>query len=221
MKIFDWIRSVRTSHVTYPESYALTRSSMWRAAKDPVRRLVKSHHSVLLVAHFPDTFEEIEAKVNEWGLDYEIPLQPFELRELSSHPSGSMHLTLAEMILDESDRRNHRIDQQKMAVVAFERHPELARDEQLRETVRDSLAKTELGYFLSLEDPVVKLSVSETAMIVLDQLGMNDHELITSSLVTKRLDRLLRKTAKQLEQSGREIQPADSAAEWLELNWEV
>ncbi len=160
----------------------------------------------------------MRSQLASWQVEYEIPLKPFELRGLGTPSTGIIQLTLAEMILDESDRQNDRIDQKKIAVVAFERHPELARDVLLREVVRNSLAKTELGYFLSLQDPVVRRSVSDTALTVLRQLGLNDHDLITSSLVTKRMDSMLRKIAKQIERDGTEIQPADSAREWLDQN---
>ena len=78
-----------------------------------------------------------------------------------------------------------------------------------------------------LEKPVFSFSLSwhpeqdpdqehmlDTAHNALEMMGMSEHELITSNMVTRRLDKVLARAA----ESYRTNHPADSAKQWLELN---
>ena len=82
---------------------------------------------------------------------------------------------------------------QMVALMVLERHGDIRRDDSIESFCRSAPMPIELGYFLSLDDPLVKEVVSPTSRLVLEQMGLEEHELITSNLITRRLDKSLRR----------------------------
>ena len=73
--------------------------------------------------------------------------------------------------------------------------------------------KVEFGYFLSLNDAVLRMTIDDQVIEILKQLGLDD-ELISSTMVTRRLETVLRRTSNDF----RGDTPCNSATEWLQVN---
>jgi len=73
----------------------------------------------------------------------------------------------------------------------------------------------EVGYFLSFEDEVVTRLIDQRLLDLLLQMGANDHGLIASSMLSKRLRKMQKKALKTF---STQEQPADSVSQWYELN---
>jgi hypothetical protein len=68
-----------------------------------------------------------------------------------------------------------------------------------------------------MDDPVVKYCIHPTIIEMLKQMGLGDQELITSHMVTRQLERLLKrfKLPARSSDSARPL-AENSAEEWLE-----
>ena len=67
---------------------------------------------------------------------------------------------------------------------------------------------------MALDDFVVATAINETTVELMKQMGLEERELISSNLVSKRVTRQLKRLQAQIHGD----QPADSAEEWIELN---
>ncbi|MFY9253050.1 MAG: hypothetical protein WAO83_06330, partial [Fuerstiella sp.] len=70
-----------------------------------------------------------------------------------------------------------------------------------------------LTYHLSLEDPLLKMFVTEFVQRILDSLEMTEEEAIQSSMISRRI-----KAQQKIESTVLGNATAKSAAEWLKLN---
>ena len=95
-----------------------------------------------------------------------------------------------------------------------ERHPLEIHDQRIENFGRRLRRPVEIGYFLALDDEIINQFISPGMIHLLRQLGLREQELITSHMVTRKLNQATRKLNKQILQE----QPADSAADWFQLN---
>ena len=166
---------------------------------------------VLLVAHFPDTFELLQQMLEEQRIEYEVPTVKLNQDWFVALPfSGCrVSITFAEMLetLKPTDFRSDT----RLSVLVAERHPLLAEERAIDEFCRSLPCKVQRGYFLSFEDAVVSQLLDERAIQILDMFGMGQNELINSKLLSNSLDHALKKLSGHAQDGF----PANSAAEWL------
>ena len=151
---------------------------------------------ILLIAHFDDTLESLKAIADSYSGD--VPLQA----------------TLAENLSTEIAARLSINESAKIDLIVAERHPLLSADDAIMQFAEEIPCNCRLSYHLSLEDPLLKMFVSEFVQRILDSLGMKEDEAIESSMISRRV-----KAAQQkIESTATGNSKAASAAEWLELN---
>ncbi len=168
--------------------------------------------------HFTDTFIRLQEELDTWQVDYEIVtsrIDPNHLDRSGLLATDQVKVVLAEMLTDPGSQvwLEPNLDS-TIAMIVVERHPQLKYDDQVESFARNLPARVEFGYYLSLDDEVIRLVINETSIKILQQLGMNEHELIASMMVTRRLNTMLKRFA----DNYRSDEPADSAQQWLELN---
>jgi hypothetical protein len=168
--------------------------------------------------HFTDTFTSLQVELETWQVEYEIvtqPIDPNQLERTGLLSASKIKIVLADLIPEVGDELllepNH---DHAIAMIVVERHPHKKYDDQLEAFARSLPVKVEFGHYLSLDDDVIRLVINETSIKILKQLGMNEHELIASSMVTRRLNKMLQRVA----ETFRSDEPADSARQWLEIN---
>ena len=201
----------------FDDAYALTRESLWNSLEKTIRSDQHTFKSIWLITHFTDTFTALQDKLDEWSQEYEIVSSLIDPNALDRSNLLSPHafkVVLAEMIPAATPTLQEVNREQTVAMIVVERHPHLKHDERIIEFAKSLPCLVEFGYYLSLEDTVVKMVVNETAVTILKQLGLNEHALITSNMVSRRLD----KSLQQRVDSYAGDAPADSAKQWLELN---
>ena len=194
-KIKQWARFRRND-----DAYATTREKLWQGVKEAVATQLAFGRSIWLVAHFPDTFIQLQEQVDQWGVGYSIARQPITIESLAGPnkdliSEGSIHLVLADLVPTHqasSDQLYHG----NVAAMVVERHPWGPRDVDLCryfKTLTGAGLSVELGYFLAFDDPVVASVLSETTIEVLNQLGLATHSLINSTALTRRIERQLKR----------------------------
>lgn len=225
MSFFDWLKQPR-SFTQFEDHYALTRESLFAALKKPIRDCVDRHDLVLLVAHFPDCFTQMEGQLETWDLEFEVVVNRIDQnwldtvnsdRQYNDRQCNHVFLTLSGMLDgDVAPQKTGRgLDQsvQPVSMMVLERHPQIARDNRIAALAKSITNPVRLGYFLSLKDPVVAKLINPQLVQLMQQMGLTDQELVTSNMLTRRLKRVL----SRLEVAGNEL-PAESASEWFELN---
>ena len=223
MSFFDWLNQPR-SFTQFEDHYALTRDSLFGALKKPINDCVEQHDLVLLVAHFPECFTQIESQLEAWDLDFEVVVNRIDQDWVSTVNKGQQYnhvfLTLAGMLVYNDDpeaRKKARAIQgervQPVSMMVLERHPQIGRDSRVAAFAKSIANPVRLGYFLSLEDSVVTKLINPQLVQLMQQMGLTDQELVTSNMLTRRLKRVL---SRQVF-TGVEA-PAESASEWYELN---
>lgn len=211
----DFGRSFRVRHCS--DTFSLAVESKFHGIADAIHQRNAKDGFLLLVAHFPETFFQMQDALGEASISYDIvdaPVDPsVTARWQEDSNREQVYLTLANF-LEPEPQSSHRPRNRESSIIVAERHPLPSRDKQIAKFAGNTLEPIRLGYFLALRDPAVAPFLGEWAELVLKQLGMDDHELITSQLVSRRLEFAYRKIEYRLED---EIE-ADSQSEWLEAN---
>lgn len=178
---------------------------------------VAKGEAVFLVTHFPDTFTNLQDELEKLEVEFSILADPIDeavVTKISESSPNRVHLTIAQMLSVQPTTGKKQ--QPQVAMMVCERHPMPFYDESIVEWCRQLMYPVELGYFLSFDDPVLKFVVNEQVKLLLEQFGWGENELITSNMVSRRLDKVLKRLAAKVANE----EPAPSAAEWLELNYD-
>ncbi|MFN9538151.1 MAG: hypothetical protein ACK6A8_02740 [Planctomycetota bacterium] len=223
----DWMR-IRGDYDRFADSYGLTPEARELGLLNSIRYRQKKDRAIVVVSHFPRTFEHVQSLLEEQGIDYEIsPLRlgpEFLLEQLPANRDrqATVLLTLAPTLDEAALDRPLPVQRKfKLSMMVLERHPKLEEDRRIETFARVCPCPVRLGYLLSLDDPVIRHCIHPTTIQVLRQLGLRDQELVTSRMVSQRIDRVLKRIAwpasgkVALDSSGNA--PFISAEEWLSL----
>jgi hypothetical protein len=205
------------------DSFALTRETLWTSIAEAIQVQHQKGKTVFLVSHFLDSFSASQSLVEAHRFDYEILAKPIsnewlksEITENTAQAPGELkvQLALSDLLIAPENKFNVPETLPQFAIMVVEIHPLSIRDQQLAEFAESLPGKVELGYFMALDDAVLQRTVSKETIDVLRQLGLGENDLITSSLISKRLRKLLRmQTEKVIEH-----RESNSADEWYELH---
>ena len=218
MGLLDWFKNGSARFTRFDDAYALTRPALWRSLQQTVQSPQHSAKSIWLVVHFVDTFTSLQSELDSCQVEYEVvtqPIDPNQLQRSGLLSPASINLVLADLIPQVVDQIMLEPDPDTaIAMIVVERHPQIQLDDQIESFARALPVRVEFGYYLSLDDEVIRLVINDTSIKILQQLGMNEHELIGSMMVTRRLNKMLRRVAV----TYRSNKPADSARKWLKIN---
>ena len=216
MGFLDWLTG-RPSFNRFEDSFAMTRASLWAKLKTAISHQQRQGSRVWIVTHFADTFAALQDLLDEWQIEYQIcdkEIQPQTALESTRDHSNSVLLILSDLLTLADSTALAFDDSVAIAMIVVERHPLVEIDHKLEAFSKSMPRRVRFGYYLAIDDVVVRRVVNETTIQILKQLGMKDHELITSNMVTRRLDKVLTREGKQITTNQR----ADSAEEWYRLN---
>lgn len=198
----------------YEDSFARTRAGMLAGLRQALEPRIARGENFLLVTHFAETFLELQDKLAAWNIDYQInegAVRPDSIHQKFRTTQDQVILSLSSLLRHE-DLADEAFDGgHKIGVMVTERHPDGVSDNELEHFCRSIPCYVELGYFLSFEDAVVSELVHDSALKILDLFGMGQNELITSNMISRRLQSMLRRNG---EHADRQI-AADSAEDWL------
>lgn len=204
----------------FDDSYTLDHESLQLAIHDAIQSQMQLNKVILLVVHFPATFEWMQDWIDESGIRYEVVTEPLTLSWVTEiHPFAgtSVLLALSDSFPNEIQKQLQQPGENahELAIMVCERHPIVSFDSKVESFARAISVPTQLGYFICLKDPVVSIAISDTVIKILKQMGMGEQELVASSMVSKRLTTFFRRQEKK--QPGN--RPAYSQQEWLAQNW--
>lgn len=216
MGFLDWLTG-QPSFNRFEDSFAMTRVSLWAKLKSAISQQQQQGSRIWVVAHFADTFVELQDLLGEWQIEYEIcdrELQPQTALESTRDKDNAVLLVLSDLLTLTDSAELAFDDSVTVAMIVVEKHPLIGMDNKLESFSKSLPCRVRFGYYLAIDDVVVKRVINETTIQILKQLGMKDHELITSNMVTRRLNKVLEREGKLISTNHR----ADSAEEWYQLN---
>ena len=210
MSLSDWWRRFRNGRLNYrrhEDAYAVDRPALWKALRQAMLRQQSLGRTVWLVAHRESTFLDLQDQLADWNCGYEIPmaaLVPQDVPPDSVLDPASVKLILAPLLLAPIATGRpvgNMITDSPLAVMVLDRSFDWASDQQIESFCRTLPLPVELGYLLSLDDPVVADVVDPTSRLVLEQLGMQRHGLITSTMITARIRRRRRQASRRRDRT--------------------
>lgn len=217
--MWAWARqlAVRSRFDRYPDCYAVSRERLLSELVKSVGNSRQQCSLTLVVCHFVDTFEQVQEYFEAHQISFGILSQKAtaaEVGELAVREPGQVWLTLGQMLTVTRDMPPIAA-KCSFGVIVCERHPDWEIDQQVDKFGRVLPGPTKLGYFSALTDPTIRLAVPDQMVTLLKTLGLDDQELITSSMITKRLKTVLSRLKRQRLQDHRD---ADSAQVWIAEN---
>ena len=217
----------------HPDSFATTRETLYEKLLEVIQSLIQHHDqpedrllnssssptgsTVFIAAHFPDEFFRLQSELEQHGIAYQFITRPLDSQWFHDNANQNpqvIYLTLAEFLTSTTFSENA-VFGSLLNLIVVDRHPEPFRDAALEQFARDFPATTRMGYFLALEDRVLHPVVNETTLTVLKQMGIDDQGLVSSSIISKRITKVLARKQKQRTAEGT---PTDSAEDWFEIN---
>jgi len=200
----------------HPDSFALTRAALWNSIAKSIQLQQSMDKSVWLVAHFLETFTDCQEMLEQNGIDYVVETEPVSeswFRDHEKSDGSHVRLLLADLARPLVVDPDAEAVPFRIAMMAVERHPFGPKDDLLLEFASTLPAKVEIGYFLSLDDEIVKRMVPPQMIDLLKAMGLQEQDLISSSMVTKRLKKLIERGS----QNGDATVAAESAEQWFEV----
>ena len=216
--MFDWLFR-KSNFQLFQDHYARTYDSMFAGLLEAITIRLEKGDTVFLLAHFQATFLELQERIEETEIEYSIMAEAIDfsvVERLSEVRPNRVHLSMTQMLASDSQVLESK-GNTDVSVVVCERHPMPSYDQLINQWCRQLAFPVELGYLLSLDDPVVSHVISESVKQLLEQFGMGENELVTSSMVSRRLNSVLKRKAAKVVNEVK----ADSSREWLKLNYET
>ncbi len=222
--LHDWWL-IRGDYDRLADSYALNAAARNQHLLQAIRYRSAHDRVILLLTHFPQAFEQAQATLEQADLSYEIGpvrLTPEFLLNLAGHTEtaqASLLLGLASTLDHSELARAIPVDRQaKISMMVLERHPRVSEDRKLELFARCCPCPVKLGYLLCLDDPLIGRCIHPTVLDVLQQLGLRDQQLITSRMVSRRVDQVLKRIEWPTgNQPGADAAALHSAEAWLKL----
>lgn len=223
MSFFDFLNDLPLfkpiAFERYPDSFATSRTVLYQRLMDVINTQVTEGSAVFVAAHFPDEFFRLQSELHQHQIDYRMITRPLDQQWFTDHKDNSegvVFLSLAEF-LSQTNFSGTESFKAKLDLIMVDRHPEPREDRSVEAFGRAFPATTKLGYFLALEDRVLGSIINETVLMVLNQMGIDDHGLISSGIISKRITKVLDRQSK-IRGQDRDLKPADSVDQWYELN---
>lgn len=217
MNLFRWL--FRLPHFgREPDSFTIKREQLWPQVLKAIRYQQQQGCVIWIVAHFADQFSEIQARLGQWQIEYQLVMKtvsPSTIVDMSRGHHQVVFLGLAELLSPATVATSNFDESTKLCIISIERHPLLDFDQRLENAVSQIPCRVKFGYYLALEDPVFG-SISQPIIASLKQLGLKDDELINSYATTRSIERVQKKRAASYDATLR----ADSAREWMLLQEE-
>jgi hypothetical protein len=214
MNLFQWMfRSPRFQREA--DAFTAHREQLWSQLLKAILYQQQQGNVVWIVTHFADQFSEMQRRLGQWRRNYEIVMNKIDtanMVEMSRGQSQVVFLALAEL-LSPTDTVDRQIDDSiQLSMIAIERHPMIDFDSLLESIATQIPSRVRFGYYLALDDPVFD-SIGQSVLATLRQLGLQDHELISSYAASRSIQRIQKKRSATYDKTLR----ADSAMEWIAL----
>jgi hypothetical protein len=219
MGLFDWFNK--------PKMFELLGDRIWKTRGAKLEGMVREIEDwsgeddrVLVVAHFPATLKEACEALRQANIDFEQGQHEWDSRNISGLYQHNNHrpvVVLAESLPDTfPDDQPNPVGESSsiISVIVIERHPLASQDDHVARFARSLPSRSRLGFFLSLDDPLMQIFAGDAVRRIVEQFDGPEDQGIENQLFI----RCIRGTQRKIKKKVFGNSKAESAQEWLERN---
>lgn len=210
---FDWFRR-RSSVEQIDDLVWLTANEKQEGIRERLRVRLQEDQLVLLITHFPETFNCMQDLLEQSAMDYEVVNDRLHGMNVVQLLEGAPKVALvpANAVI-EGEETLPPAGSPNVSIFVAERHPIRTPDHLVEAFARSIPCSIRLSYFLSADEPLMKFFVTPAGVNLLRTVGSKNHA-VSSRMITRRITRAQRR----LEQQVGRPKAAESPQEWLRLN---
>ena len=175
---------------------------------------------VLVVAHFSATLKEACEVFRQTNIPFEQEQHKWDSRDISrliQHNEPHPFVVLAESLPDTfPGGRQNRVDESGpvVSVIVLERHLLSSQDDHVVRFAQSLPGRSQLRFFQSLEDPLMRVFAGDAVRNALELLGLQEDERIENPMISRWVQAAQQKVQKQSPGNSE----AESAEAWIERN---
>lgn len=212
MGLFDWFRRRKKLHTQVWMDTQGRLDGLVQAAR---RALGRGQH-VVVVAHFPAGLVELGQRLALAGIPFDT-VTAWTRRDDDRLRADAAPRTVAVLsagLPAPDDAHAAATGPVRLVVLAGELHVLADANQRVRRFAAERPVRGEATAFTSFEDPPVDRILAPAVRTMMERLGMKPDKPVDSPMVTRGIERALRKLATGV----RGNRPADSFPEWLRSN---
>lgn len=172
--------------------------------------------NVLLLAHFEGTLSVFEMELRARTIAYER-FSTVDLSWLCSgviEGTGKLWLGLARALQTSAAALGHSAASVRLEIIVAEHHPLHSRDVRLVQAAAAIPCPTQLGFHVSLDEPLMVHFRVDSIRQLLKQLGGEEDTHLSNPLITT----AIRRAQEKIESRVPKDLPAHSCADWFKYN---
>ncbi|MCA9078908.1 MAG: hypothetical protein KDA58_00055 [Planctomycetaceae bacterium] len=214
MGLWDWLFGAKQPTPQVLDRVWFSDAALWANLRKELDTELGCGRHVILVAHFPQRWEQITQWLDQQELEFEDwqPRDWRELREPFASGPGRIWLLPSKDVPNLDPQLDPPGPPLEVTVMATEHHPHAAGDEPLHRLEAGLPAAGGVVVQSAVDHPM--FAPMQNLQTILESVGMTEDESIETSIVTRQLARLQQRNAR----TAGALQPADSAADWIRLN---
>ena len=181
-----------------------------------VSEAVTAGSNALILAHFQSTLDAVEASLRARRIEYKSYL-PLDFSSLCagrhSFTASNVWAGLASYFqaraLSPSEKSHS-----SLSILLAEHHPLASRDRAVMDAAGSVPCSAQVIFHSSLRDPILEHFGGDRLRSLMKQLGMDEHECISSPVISTAIRNAQEKIESKLEREMR----TDSPEDWLKYN---
>jgi|GEM_PF-4501654 len=198
--------TLKDDRVWFDEAHKL--EQLWK----DVAACQASQTNALVLSHFEGTLARLGALLRVRGINHEqfSSLSPSELCRSSS---GKVWLGAAAAFRSGSEITAPAAGG-SLEILVAEHHPFQSRDQQIVDAAAKLSCRAQLGFYFSLDDPVMEYFGADTIRALFERLGIDKSDCVSHQLINN----AVRNAQEKIEgKVGRDV-PTYSASDWFKYN---
>ena len=207
---------------TYADTFCFNRNCLNEILCDFAKQHIATEQPLLLLAHFPETMETLQKKLESQEIPFDIQSHPFQAQDLNTWVADQkplVILTLREMLdqipLFSNENAKKRVKKtQRFSILIAERHPHREFDDVVLNAAKRLESRVKVGFFVSLDDPILTPLDNEWTRTIFEYAGVTEENSVGNHMLSGRVKRL----QKRYLATHPTQHPAFSSAEYLKIN---
>ena len=187
---------------------------------DEIREMRNAGRSVLIVAHFKDTLQNVKEVMDSENIQYETASDRWEMSDLDfwDMPEPRTVVFLSDLIVSRSDpgrRMEKRSDRRaKLHIIVVEHYPIQERDSKVASFAETLPEGTTFRFHASLEEPLMQMFGADRTFGLLTKLGWKRTEYMSNSAITEAIT----SGQSKIKRMAASDEHVDSQREWFYYN---
>ena len=227
--MFSWFRDFwqTPQYYQYPDTFGFRQKAVDQAICQAIQARQKQGDLLLLVCHFQRTFSNLVQMLERHNIECQIETQPIDARwldeqleDVGQDREAAVFPVLSQRLdphsLASMAPQNHagKKPTRQLSAIVIERHPKSEVDQRVQLFAEYAVAPARVGYYLCLEDPLIRHCFGEMEQQLLKNWNSADDHVFGSSLASGRIRNVIKRRFAQAQL----VPEAESVQEWFAAN---